>query len=163
VLLTPLGVCGGAFAHRGKGRLALAVASQGELEMMLVVTRYQCIMSGRRAEQRRASEVEAWKKMLENDQRSRKVYENKGNIDTMPEKKSDLYVEKSDILVNWGAIARQMLLLWRYSVASGLPSFKLNAPVRWGVPRTVCGRRGQEARPSVGIEGDQKQGFSLRV
>ena len=131
--------------------------------MMLVVTRYQCIMSGRRAEQRRASEVEAWKKMLENDQRSRKVYENKGGSDAVPEKKSDIYVETSDILVNWGAIARQKPLPWRHFVTSGLPNFRLNAPVRWGVPRTVRGWPGQKTRPSVGVKGGQKQAVSLRV
>jgi hypothetical protein len=37
------------------------------------------------------------KKMLENDVRSRNVYENKGNTDKMPGKKSDIYVLVSDI------------------------------------------------------------------
>jgi hypothetical protein len=37
------------------------------------------------------------KKMLENDVRSRNVYENKGNTDKIPGKKSDIFVLVSDI------------------------------------------------------------------
>jgi hypothetical protein len=37
------------------------------------------------------------KKMLENDVRSGNVYENKGNTDKMPMKKSDIFVYLSDI------------------------------------------------------------------
>ncbi len=33
------------------------------------------------------------KKMLKNDERTQYVYENKGNMDTMPDEKSDIYVE----------------------------------------------------------------------
>ena len=37
------------------------------------------------------------KKMLENDVRSRNVYENKGSLDRKPEKKSDIFDLDSDI------------------------------------------------------------------
>ena len=60
--------------------------------MMLVLVRYQCITGGRRAEPRRAAGDGLEKKMLKNDERSQYVYESKGHSDTMPDKKSDIYV-----------------------------------------------------------------------
>ena len=81
-----MGGCRAVIAPRGKDRLASAVAPQGELEMVLVLIRYQGITGGRRAEPRRAAGDGLEKKMLEKDERSQYVYENKGHSDTMPEK-----------------------------------------------------------------------------
>jgi len=113
--------------------------------------------------------------MLKNDERSQYVYENKGRSDTMPEKKSDIYVEKSDILVNWAALAHQMLLPGRHFVSFALPYTGLNAfpsgaafcaefeghaglfPATGradSADRRLCGLR--FFCPSVGIKGDQK-------
>ena len=92
VLFTRRGGGGAVIAHRGKNRLAPAVVTEGELELLQVGVRYQGITGGRRAEPRRPPREGSGKKMLRNDERSQHVYENKGHSDTMPEKKSDIYV-----------------------------------------------------------------------